>query len=99
MRAFFIGDPILVNGYRLSGVEVVPVTSADELVDALDTAYKTEGVGIILVDRDYSSQVKAKIEGLRVKYALPVLVEVPGRRGGPDIDIKSTITRIMGAKI
>jgi vacuolar-type H+-ATPase subunit F/Vma7 len=99
MRAFFIGDPILVNGYRLSGVEVVPVTSADELVDALDIAYKTEGVGIILVDRDYSSQVKAKVEGLRVKYALPVLVEVPGRRGGPDIDIKSTITRIMGAKI
>jgi vacuolar-type H+-ATPase subunit F/Vma7 len=99
MRAFFIGDPILVNGYRLSGVEVVPVTSADELVDALDIAYKTEGVGIILVDRDYSSQVKAKVEGLRVKYALPVLVEVPGKRGGPDIDIKSTITRIMGAKI
>jgi vacuolar-type H+-ATPase subunit F/Vma7 len=99
MRAFFIGDPILVKGYRLSGVEVVPVTSADELIEALDTAYKAKEVGIILVDRDYSSQVKARVEELRVKHALPVLVEVPGRRGGPDIDIKSTITRIMGAKI
>lgn len=78
---------------------MVPVTSGEELTRALDAAYKTEGVGIILVDKDYSSQIKERVEELRVKYALPVLVEVPGRKGGPDIDIKSTITRIMGAKL
>ncbi len=99
MRTVFIGDPILVNGYRLSGVEVVPVSSSKELILALDTVYKTEDVGIILVDSEYSSQVKDKIEELRVEYALPVLVEVPGRKGGSDIDIRSAITRIMGAKI
>jgi len=99
MRTFFIGDPALVNGYRLAGVEVVAVSSVDQLIDALNAAFKTEGVGIILVDRDYSSQARAKVEELRVKHALPVLVEVPGRQGGSDIDIKSTITRIMGAKI
>jgi vacuolar-type H+-ATPase subunit F/Vma7 len=99
MRTIFIGDPVLVNGYRLSGVEVVPVSSSDELIRALDLAYKAEDVGIVLVDRDYSFQVKDQVEELRVKYALPVLIEVPGRKAGSDIDIKSTITRIMGAKI
>lgn len=99
MRTIFIGDPVLVNGYRLSGVEVVAVSSADDLCSALEAAYKSEGVGIILVDRDYSTLIKDRLEDLRVRHPLPVLVEVPGRRGGPDIDIKSTITRIMGAKI
>lgn len=99
MKIFFIGDPMLVNGYRLSGVEIIQVTSPEEMVKALDDVYKKEDVGIILVDRDYSSQVKDKVEQMRVKYALPALVEVPGRREGADINIKSTISRIMGVKI
>src|SRR5512137_3012246 len=99
MKIFFIGDPMLVNGYRLSGVEIIQVTSPEEMVKALDDVYKKEDVGIILVDRDYSSQVKEKVEKMRVKYAMPVLVEVPGRRSSADIDIKSTMSRIMGVKI
>jgi vacuolar-type H+-ATPase subunit F/Vma7 len=99
MKIFFIGDPMLVNGFRLSGAEVIQVASPGEMVKALDDVYKMEGVGIILVDRDYSSQVKEKVEQMRVRHAVPVLVEVPGRRGGADIDIKSTISRIMGVKI
>lgn len=99
MKIFFIGDPMLVNGYRLAGVEIIPVMGSEEMLKALDTVYKMEGVGIILVDRDYSSQVKGKIEQMRIKYALPTLVEVPGKREGADINIKSTISRIMGVKI
>lgn len=99
MKIFFIGDPMLVNGYRLSGVEIIQVTSPEEMVKTLDDVYKKEDVGIILVDRDYSSQVKEKVEKMRVKYAVPVLVEVPGRRVSANIDLKSTISRIMGVNI
>lgn len=99
MKIFFIGDPMLVNGYRLSGVEIIQVTNPEEMVKTLDDVYKKEDVGIILVDRDYSSQVKEKVEKMRVKYAVPVLVEVPGRRVSANIDLKSTISRIMGVNI
>lgn len=99
MKIFFIGDPMLVNGYRLSGVEIIGVTDPEETVKALERAYKADETGIILIDRDYSSQVKEKVEQMRLRYAVPVLVEVPGRKGGADIDLKSTISRIMGVKI
>lgn len=99
MKIFFIGDPMLVNGYRLSGVDIIQVKSPDEMVKALDDAYKAGDTGIILVDRDYSSQVKEKVERMRVKHAVPVLVEVPGRKAGADIDLKSTISRLMGVKM
>jgi len=56
-------------------------------------------VGIVLVDRDYSSQVKDRIAYLKLKRVMPVLVEVPGRRVSADVDLKSTISRIMGVKV
>ncbi len=99
MKIVFIGDPLLVSGYRLSGVESIKVTSAAEMIKALEGVYRRADVGIILVDSEYSSQAKEKVEQLKVKYALPVLVEVPGRKGGADIDMKSTISRIMGVKV
>lgn len=73
--------------------------SPEEMVKALDDVYKIEDVGIVLVDRDFSSQVKETVERMRVKHAVPVLVEVPGRKAGADTDLKSTIGRIMGVKV
>lgn len=99
MKIFFIGDQTLVNGYKLSGVEVIPVATPEEMVKALDSVYKMEDVGIVLVDRDYSSQDKERVERMRLRQAIPVLVEVPGRREGAAIDLKSTISRIMGVKV
>ena len=99
MKIFFIGDPALVNGYRLSGVEIIPASSGEEMAKAMDRVYKMGDNGIVLLDREYSIQIKEKVEKMRLKYAVPVLVEVPGRKGSTDIDLKSTISRIMGVKI
>lgn len=99
MKILFIGDPVLVHGYRLSGVEVIPVTTAEEMAKALDSVYRMEDVGIVLVDRDYSSQLKEKVELMRVKYPVPVLVEVLGKSGEAGTDLKSTISRIMGVSV
>jgi vacuolar-type H+-ATPase subunit F/Vma7 len=99
MKVFFIGDPLLVNGYKSSGVEVVPVSSGQELLKSLETILKTSNLGIVLVDHDYSSQVKDKIEQIKMKLVVPVIVEVPGRKTSADIDLKSTISRIMGVKM
>jgi vacuolar-type H+-ATPase subunit F/Vma7 len=34
-----------------------------------------------------------------MKLVFPVIVEVPGRKTSVDIDLKSTISRIMGVKM
>jgi len=99
MKIVFIGDPLLVNGYRTAGVEALPVSSSQEMLNSLNGALKTGNPGIILLDRDYSSQLKDKIEQLKMKVVLPVLVEVPGRKPSAEIDLKSTISRIMGVKM
>ncbi len=99
MRILFIGDPLLVDGYRLLDIEAAPVSTAEELLGALDSAFKRDDLGMILVDSDYSSQVKDRIEDLKLKRAMPVLVEVPGRRTSADIDFKGIVSRIMGIKV
>ena len=99
MKVFFIGDPMLANGYRLSGVDVKQVKTPEEMLSALEDVYKIKDAGIVLVDRDYSSQIKDKIERMRVKQAIPVLVEMPGRKTGADTDLKSMVGRIMGVKV
>ena len=99
MKIFFIGDPMLVNGYRMSGIQSIPVTSPDELLKEVETVFKMEDVGVVLVDRDYSSQVKDRIEHLKLKRVMPVLVEVPGRRVSAEIELRSMISRIMGVQV
>ena len=99
MKVFFIGDPLLISGYRMSGVQVMPVHSGAELVAAIESVLKMQDVGVVLVDHDYSSQVKDKVDQIKTKYSMPVLVEVPGRKTSATVDMKATVSRVMGLKI
>jgi len=99
MKIFFIGNPLLTDGYRVSGVEAIPIDSPDELISSLVSLIKRDDVGIILLDHDYSSQVTDKIDSMKLKKKIPVLVEVPGKKTSADIDLKATISKIMGVKV
>lgn len=99
MKVFFIGDPLLISGYRMSGVQAIPVQSGAELVTAIESVLKMQDVGVVLVDHDYSSQVKEKVEQIKLRYSMPVLVEVPGRKTSATVDLKSTVSKVMGLKI
>ena len=89
----------MVNGYSISGIESIPVSSQGEFMKEIEKALEREEVGVILVDRDYSSQMKGEIERIKRKRVMPVLVEVLGRGLSPETDLKSTISRIMGLKV
>ncbi|MDD1776301.1 MAG: V-type ATP synthase subunit F [Candidatus Methanomethylicus sp.] len=99
MKIVFIGDPLLVDGYGISGIESMPVNSPEEFSKTLDSIINREDIGIILLDYDYSSQAKEKVDMIKLKKELPVLVEVPGRRSSADVDLKATISKIMGVKM
>ena len=99
MKIFFIGNPLLSDGYNVSGVEAIPVDSPDELISSLVSLMKRDDVGIVLLDHDYTSQVKDEIDSMKLKKKIPVLVEVPGKKTSADIDLKATISKIMGVKV
>ena len=99
MKIIFIGNSLLVDGYKMSGIEVEAVGSPEEFLKSLQSNSKRNDVGIILLDHDYSSQVKDKVDTIKLKKEIPVLLEVPGRRSSADVDLKATISKIMGVKV
>ncbi|MDI9644791.1 MAG: V-type ATP synthase subunit F [Candidatus Verstraetearchaeota archaeon] len=99
MKIFFVGNPQLVDGYKFAGVDVVPVASDDELLKAVQSLVSREDAGIVLIDSDYTSTVRDKIERLKIRSKLPVLIDVPGRKSGAGVDLKGMISRIMGVKV
>lgn len=99
MRMLFIGDPLLVDGYRLAGIDAIAVSSPESFLESLKASVTKEGLGIILLDQDYASKVKDEVYNIKLKRELPVLIEVPGRRTAAEVDLKATVSRIMGVKI
>lgn len=99
MKIFFVGNPQLVDGYKIAGVEVVPASTDEELFKAVQSLASRDDAGIVLIDSDYTSTVRDKIERLKIRSKLPVLIEVPGRRSGAAVDLKGMISRIMGVKV
>ena len=90
---------MLIDGYRISGIEAVAINSPDELLKSLESLNHRNDVGIVLLDHDYSSQVQEKVDVIKLKKEIPVLLEVPGRRSSAEVDLKATISRIMGVKV
>ncbi|MGQ9759641.1 MAG: V-type ATP synthase subunit F [Candidatus Methanomethylicaceae archaeon] len=99
MKILFIGDAMLSQGYSLSGIQSMPVSSKEDFVKSLNEALKLEDVGLILLDSDYSSMVREHVATLKIKRAVPVIVEVPGRKTTAEVDLKSIISRMMGVKV
>lgn len=99
MKIFFVGSPQLAEGYKIAGVEPIAVSGDDDFLRALESLSSNEEAGIVLMDSDYVSTVREKIEKLKIRSKLPVFLEVPGRKSGTTVDLKAMISRIMGVKV
>ncbi|MEM3365636.1 MAG: V-type ATP synthase subunit F [Candidatus Methanomethyliaceae archaeon] len=99
MKILFIGDATLSQGYSLSGVKGIPVSSKEEFLSSLESALKMEDVGVVLLDSDYSSMAQELVSSLKIKRVLPIIMEVPGRKSFAEVDLKSIISRMMGVKV
>lgn len=65
----------------------------------LEEILKLDDVGLLLLDSDFSSMVSDYVYKLKVKRALPFIIEVPGLKTSPKTDIKSMLGRAMGVEI
>ena len=101
MKIIVIGHPEAVQGFALVGVQGTIAASAEEANQALNEALSSEDTGIILITEDVSSLIEERMDQLKLRSSVPLVVEIPGPQGtDPDRPtLNAVIQRAIGIKI
>jgi vacuolar-type H+-ATPase subunit F/Vma7 len=101
MKVRVIGHPEAVLGFSLVGVEGKTATTAEEVNLALDEALADDEIGIVLVTQDMAALVEARMDYLKLRSTVPLIVEIPGPEGvSPDQpSLSDVVLRAIGVKI
>lgn len=81
MKILVIGNQEAVLGFSLVGVRGTAVSTASEADKALDEALSTDDAGIILVTEDVAELIEVRMEQLKLRSTVPLVVEIPGPEG------------------
>ena len=79
MKVLVIGHPEAVLGFSLAGVGGRVASTADEVNQALDEAQASKDVGIVLVTQDVAEMIPARMEHLKLRSTVPLIVEIPSK--------------------
>jgi V/A-type H+-transporting ATPase subunit F len=101
MNVLVIGHPEAVLGFSLVGVHGQAASTAAEVNQALDDALSAEDVGIVLVTEDVADLIQHRMDQLKLRSTVPLVVEIPGPEGPrPDRpSLSEVIRRAIGVKI
>lgn len=101
MKFFVIGDEDTVMGFRLAGVEGEIVRTPEEAQNSLDRAFRTEGVGVILMTERTAQSVREELDRIAGKAELPLIVEIPDGRGPMEgrRTVKEMIRQAVGVSL
>ncbi len=101
MKLLILGNQDAVWGLALAGVHGQIVTTGEELQRALDQALADESIGVVLITEDVADLARQRVDTLKVRSTIPLVVEIPGP-GGPSPDrppLSEMIRRTIGVKI
>jgi V/A-type H+-transporting ATPase subunit F len=101
MEMRVIGHPAAVLGFALVGVHGQVVSTRDEVNEALDEALQASDAGIVLVTQDVAALIEERMEQLKLRSTVPLIVEIPGP-GGVREDrppLSELIRRAIGVRI
>lgn len=102
MKAFLISDnhDTLVL-MRLAGISGVVAHGGDETAGAIDKALRDKELAIIVITELAAASVPEKMQNLRKRDSLPLIVEIPDRHGSRhDADFLSRYVReAIGVKV
>jgi V/A-type H+-transporting ATPase subunit F len=100
MKIMVIGNQDAVLGFSLVGVHGKTVTNAAETNQALDEAMASDEAGIILVTEDVARLVETRMDQLKLRSTVPLVVEIPGPQGeGTDRpSLNEVVLRAIGVK-
>lgn len=101
MKVLVIGHPEAVLGFSLAGVNGQAVTTAAEANQALDAALLSKDVGIVLVTQDVALMLQARVEYLKLRSTVPLVVEIPSPAGVPadQQSLGEVVLRAIGIKL
>lgn len=101
MNVLVIGHQEAVLGFSLTGVHGHVAATAQEANQALDEALSRSDAGIILVTGDVADQIEARMDELKRRSTVPLVVEIPGPDGerADRPALSEVIRRAIGVKI
>jgi V/A-type H+-transporting ATPase subunit F len=101
MKVLVIGHPEAVLGFSLAGVSGRVATTAEELNLALDEVQASKDVGIVLVTQDVAQLIPARMEHLKLRSTIPLVVEIPAQGGVPEgqQSLGEIVLRAIGIKL
>jgi vacuolar-type H+-ATPase subunit F/Vma7 len=101
MKLLVIGSAPAVWGFSLAGVAGQIVGTEEELEGALENAFSTPDLGIILITSDVVDLSRERISNLIARSELPLIVEIMGP-GGPSFDrlsVNEMLRQIIGVRL
>ena len=101
MNYFVIGDEDSVLGFELAGVTGRAVSTPEEADAAFTEALEDHRNGIIIITEDAASAVREKVDRLLFSATFPLIVEIPGSRGGSGDrkDLKTLVNEAIGIRL
>lgn len=101
MKVLVIGHPEAVLGFSLAGVSGRVATTAAEVNQALDDVQASKDVGIVLVTQDVAQLIPARMEHLKLRSTIPLVVEIPAQGGTPQgqESLGEIVLRAIGIKL
>lgn len=101
MKLLVIGNPEAVLGFSLVGVSGIKATNEAEVNNALDEALKVPETGIILVTEDVGALIEPRMNDLKMRSTVPLVVEIPAPEGiRPERpSLREVVMRAIGIKI
>jgi V/A-type H+-transporting ATPase subunit F len=101
MKVLVIGHPEAVLGFSLAGVSGRVATNAAEVNQALDDVQASKDVGIVLVTQDVAQMIPARMEHLKLRSTIPLVVEIPSQGGAPEgqESLGEIVLRAIGIKL
>ncbi len=101
MKIAVIGDADTVALFRLAGVSRA-VVADDDVAAQFDELVADDAVGVVIVTERVAQSIIKKITQVKLQKELPVIVEVPDKRGkmeDREDSIDMLIRRAVGVEI
>ncbi len=100
MKIAAIGDPDTVALFKLAGVSRAVV--ADDVAAQFDELVADADIGVIIITERIADSIMKQITQIRLQRELPVIVEIPDKRGKMEEredSIDTLIRRAVGVEI
>ncbi|HJS20474.1 MAG TPA: V-type ATP synthase subunit F [Anaerolineales bacterium] len=101
MKILVIGHPEAILGFSLAGVGGRVATTAVEVNQVLDEAQASRDIGIVLVTHDVAELIPARMEQLKLRSTIPLVVEIPSVDGVPEgqASLGEIVLRAIGIRL